>query len=73
MNNIYSEFKKFNIDAVGVASAASYNKAQGTNYKTCIVALFPYFCGYPREYNLSIYTHGKDYHLVTKKVLTEVA
>lgn len=71
--SLYSEFQKFNIDAVGVASATTYNKAQGTEFKTCIVALFPYFCGYPSDYNLSIYTHGKDYHLVVRNILTKVA
>jgi len=71
--NLYSEFQKFNIDAVGVCSADLYNKARGTDYKVCIVALFPYFCGYPEGSNLSIYTHGRDYHLVTREVLSSVA
>lgn len=71
--DLFSEFGKFNIDAVGVTDANLYNKAQGTDYKTCIVALFPYFCGYPEEYNLSIYTQGKDYHIVVKNILTRVS
>ena len=71
--DLFSEFQKFNIDAVGVCSAHAYNKACGTDYKVCIVALFPYFCGYPEEANLSLYTHGRDYHLVTRRVLTQVA
>jgi len=68
-----SEFKKFNIDAVGVCSADLYNQACNTDYNVCIVALFPYFCGYTQGSNLSIYTHGKDYHIVTNQILTSMA
>ena len=71
--NLYEEFKKFNIDAVGVCSAKEYNQFRGTDYDVCIVALFPYFCGYTEGSNLSIYTHGKDYHIVTRSILTSVA
>ncbi len=71
--SLYEAFQKFNIDAVGVCSADAYNRVCGTDYKICIVALFPYFCGYTEGSNLSIYTHGMDYHLVTKKVLSSVA
>lgn len=67
------EFLKFNIDAVGVCSAQRYNSACNTDYKVCIVALFPYFCGYEENSNLSIYTHGADYHIVTKNILEAVA
>lgn len=66
-------FEKFNIDTYGVCDASLFNKETGKNYKVCIVALFPYFCGYPDKYNLSIYTHGKDYHRVTHDILTSVA
>ncbi len=71
--DLYTEFQKFNIDTFGVCSAESYNKVHGTDYKCCIVALFPYFCGYTEGSNLSIYTHGKDYHLVTERTLRAVA
>ncbi len=71
--DLIGEFKKFNIDAVGVCSADLFNSVAKTDYKVCIVALFPYFCGYPDNSNLSIYTHGKDYHIVTKEILTSVA
>lgn len=71
--DIKKEFLKFNIDTFGICDASLYNKETGKSYKTCIVALFPYFCGYPKEYNISIYTHGRDYHLVTKDILNSVA
>lgn len=71
--DLFSEFKKYNIDTFGVCSAKTFNDACGTDYKVCIVALFPYFCGSCRDSNLSIYTHGKDYHIVTKEILTSVA
>ncbi len=71
--DIKKEFKKFNIDTFGICDASLYNKETGKSFKTCIVALFPYFCGFPREYNISIYSHGMDYHLVTRRILTSVA
>ncbi len=71
--NLYEEFAKFNIDTVGVTDASLYNAAAGTCYKQCIVALFPYFCGYSQNSNISIYAHGRDYHLVTRDILLSVA
>ncbi len=71
--NLAKEFAKHNIDTFGVCDALDYNKAMGTEYKRCIVALFPYFCGYSDGSNLSIYTHGEDYHLVTRRILCSVA
>ncbi len=66
-------FEKYNIDCVGVTDATLYNEAENADFKSIIVALFPYFCGYEENSNLSIYTHGKDYHGVIKKILTCVA
>lgn len=71
--DLRKSFQKFNIDTFGICDASLYNKETGKSYKTCIVALFPYFCGYPKDYNISIYCHGMDYHLVTRKILTSVA
>ncbi len=71
--DLKKEFQKFNIDVFGVCSADEYNAVKKTDYKFCIVALFPYFCGYSENSNLSIYTHGLDYHEVTRKILTSVA
>lgn len=73
MEKLTKEFSKFNIDTFGVCDAVLYNEAMNTDYKCCIVALFPYFCGYKDESNLSIYTHGTDYHLVTRRILNAVA
>lgn len=67
------EFSKFNIEFFGVCDASLYNRVMGTDYKVCIVALFPYFCGYPEKSNISIYSHGRDYHLVTADILSSVA
>jgi len=71
--DLQKEFSKFNIDTFGVCDASIYNAVMGTDYGVCIVALFPYFCGYSEDSNLSIYTHGRDYHFVTKKILNSVA
>ena len=71
--SIKEEFLKFNIDVFGICDAAPYNEAMGTDYGVCIVALFPYYNGYSDGSNISIYTHGRDYHLVTKDILTRVA
>ncbi|MBF8983397.1 tRNA epoxyqueuosine(34) reductase QueG [Lutibacter sp. B2] len=37
-----------------------------------VVCLFPYFVGYKEESNLSIYTHGKDYHIIIKEKLEQI-
>lgn len=66
-------FEKYNIDVFGVTSADKYNAHAKTHYTRCIVALFPYFCGYPDDSNLSIYTHGRDYHKVIFDILSKVA
>ncbi len=73
MEKLTKEFAKFNIDTFGICDAALYNNATNTDYKCCIVVLFPYFCGYKDKSNLSIYAHGADYHLVTRRILTAVA
>lgn len=71
--NLYEVFAKFNIDCVGVTDASVYNAAAGTGYKQCIVALFPYFCGYSEGSNISIYAQSRDYHLVTREILSSAA
>ncbi len=71
--DLKKEFAKFNIDTFGICDAGLYNEHMGTSFSRCIVALFPYFCGYPENYNISIYTHGKDYHRVISSILTSVA
>ncbi len=71
--NLKNEFQKFNIDTFGVCDAKEYNRIMGTDYERCIVALFPYFCGYEEDSNLSIYTHGEDYHIVIRDILNSVA
>lgn len=71
--DIKKVFAKYNIDAVGVTGAERYNTLEGTDFSSVIVALFPYFCGYDEDANLSIYTHGTDYHIVIKDILTAAA
>lgn len=71
--DLKKEFQKHGIDTFGVCDALPYNKSTGADYSCCIVALFPYFCGYPENSNLSIYTHGKDYHTVARNILNKVA
>lgn len=66
-------FSKHNIDEFAVCDATAFNDATGKNYKECIVALFPYYCGYIEDSNISIYAHGKDYHIVIKEILLGVA
>ena len=66
-------FGKYNIDTFGICDASLFNRETGKDYKVCIVALFPYFCGYPEESNLSIYTHGRDYHKVAYDILSSVS
>ncbi len=73
MEKLRKEFSKLNIDTFGICDASLYNREMGTDYSCSIVALFPYFCGYKEDSNLSIYAHGTDYHIVTRRVLTEVA
>ncbi len=71
-DRLLAEFKKFNIDAVGITDADLYNSVTGENYSSVIVALFPYYCGEPEDSNISMYTHGYDYHSVIKSVLNNV-
>ncbi len=66
-------FLKYNIDEFGVTDAATFNKITGKNYSRIIVALFPYYAGYPKDSNISIYAHGLDYHIVTRDILSKVA
>ena len=73
MEKLANEFAKLNIDTFGICDASLYNEVMGTDYSRCIVALFPYYCGYRDKSNLSIYTYGRDYHLVTREILTKVA
>ncbi len=40
--------------------------------KSLIVVLFPYFCGYPTESNLSLYTHSLDYHTIIRNYLHKI-
>ena len=69
--SVMSVFKKFNIDTVGITDASLYNAVTGSCFKSVIVALFPYYRGYYENSNISIYTHGIDYHTVIKNVLTK--
>ena len=69
---IMSAFKKFNIDTVGITDASLYNSVTGSDYKSVIVALFPYYCGIAENSNISMYTYGIDYHRVIKSVLEGV-
>ncbi len=71
--NLSSVFQKLNIDVFGVTSAEKYNSIMKTDYKSAIVALFPYYCGEDDNSPLSIYTHGKDYHIVIRDILTQAA
>lgn len=71
--NLSLVFNKFNIDVFGVTGAETYNDIMKTDYKSIIVALFPYYCGEAVKSPLSIYTRGKDYHIVIKKILANVA
>ncbi len=66
-------FLKYNIEEVGVTDAALFNEAADKSYNKLIVALFPYYAGYPEDSNISIYAHGKDYHIVTRDILSKVA
>ena len=67
-----SAFRKFNIDTVGITDACLYNDVTGKAFKSIIVALFPYYTGFVDNSNISVYTHGMDYHTVIKDVLTKV-
>lgn len=40
--------------------------------KSIIVCAFPYYVGEYDDNNISKYCYGEDYHIVTKKILTEV-
>ncbi len=55
--------KKLNIEYCGFTKL---------NEKTAIVFLFPYFCGYKENSNISVYTYGKDYHTVIKEYLEKI-
>lgn len=72
-NRLASAFKKFGIDVFGVTSAKLYNREMKTNYKSALVALFPYYCGNDEKSLLSMYCRGKDYHIVIKEILNKVA
>lgn len=61
------------LDCVGFTSADVYNRTSDDNYKTAIVALFPYYCGEFSGANLSKYTFGKDYHKVAMEKLKFIA
>lgn len=40
--------------------------------KSIIVCAFPYYIGECEDANISKYCYGEDYHIVTKKILTEI-
>ncbi len=65
--------KKLGIDMVGITSAELFNNAQNSDYTSVIVALFPYYTGEVMGANLSKYTYAKDYHIVAKEYLTDIA
>lgn len=67
-----SAFKKFNINTVGITDASLYNSTMGTDFKSIIVALFPYYFGEVENANISMYTYGEDYHQVIRKILENV-
>ena len=69
---IMSIFKKFNIYKVGITDAELYNTMTGSDYKSIIVALFPYYFGEDEKSNISMYTYGKDYHRVIRGILEKV-
>ena len=71
-DRIVSAFEKFNITTVGITDASLYNAALVTSFKSIIVALFPYYCGEKENSNISMYTYGKDYHQVIRKILENV-
>ncbi len=71
--SIRKVFSGLGITHVGIAPADLYNSECGTDYSSAVVALFPYYCGYPDDSNISIYTHGKDYHLVARQILSQAA
>ncbi len=64
--------KRLGIDMVGITSAELFNNAENSNYTSAIVALFPYYTG-KKNGNLSIYTYGKDYHIVARDYLKKIA
>lgn len=66
------EAKKHNITEIGFISAKPYNHLFEKEYKSIVVALFPYFCGYPEESNISLYTRGIDYHIVVKDIFDDI-
>ncbi len=61
------------LDCIGFTSAAPYNQAAGTGYRTAVVTLLPYYAGEFPDANLSCYAFGQDYHVVAKKKLTALA
>ena len=67
-----SAFKKFNITTVGITDASLYNDVADTKFKSIIVALFPYYYGEAKDSNISMYTYGRDYHKVIRKILENV-
>ncbi len=73
IKDLSSVFEKLNIDTFGVTDAKPYNEIMNTDYKSAIVVLFPYYCGDDMKSPLSIYTHGRDYHIVIKNLLTKAA
>ncbi len=55
--------KKFGIEYCGFTEVDN---------KSAIVFLFPYFSEYDENSNISIYTYGKDYHIVIKDILENI-
>lgn len=63
---------KYGVEHIGTASAKSYNEKSGENFKTALVALFPYFAGEDEKSNLSKYCQSEDYHKVCTRILDKI-
>ena len=77
MNNLRNqefilEANKYQITEIGFVSAKPYNHLFRKEYKSIVVALFPYFCGTVDKSNISLYTRGKDYHIVIKDIFDKI-
>lgn len=66
------EAKKYNITEIGFVEAKPYNHMFDKEYKSVVVALFPYYCGMPDKSNISLYSRGKDYHIVIKEIFKNI-
>lgn len=66
------EANKLNITEIGFVDAKPYNHLFEKDYKSIVVALFPYYSGIPDKSNISLYTRGKDYHIVVKDIFKKI-